>query len=523
MKIKIHNITQKLINAHTNHKNHFINLPNNGKFLPKFNPSIIHLLNNLYLMSYRIWIDITSEYVYKYPEVYENSSPWISNWSPYLKWFDNDNFVNDENVQLNNFGLAIINIDDNGIKIIYDEIIKVEYHYYFVEDGRLFKDKDGIIRILFSASSFDISKNIFFKNIKNNNSERFMITVEIGSIEKILNEVFCNQGLLLNLFEPDEIIKLIKIDPQFTIKKPNILCPYIHKNIVEKNWSLWTSNDKNYLTYFTIPFGSPLIHINIINFDEVDIWYNENNKNNKNKENLNNSDNSDNYDNYDNFDNSDNIYYNLYYLQNNFKNMSLVDLKNIINEHVNFFENFNFFYYYSIKFSGGSSCIRFNDSENIGIGHVVIDVINVINNVINSDEKISIEYYQKLYNINYELAEKLYYNILNICYRPIGESNDLYQYHHSKYIYMMFFYTFNYEYPFNIKRISFIFSPKFMKFKTGIVFPCGLEIVNEKVLVSYGESDNLVCIFETSKNEVNDILFDINKIHPLEIYFYEFN
>ena len=57
-----------------------------------------------------------------------------------------------------------------------------------------------------------------------------------------------------------------------------------------------------------------------------------------------------------------------------------------------------------------------------------------------------------------DLAEILYYNLLNFYNRPLDDSNENYSFHHNKYAYMMFFYTFNYNYPFNLKRISYIFS-----------------------------------------------------------------
>jgi predicted GH43/DUF377 family glycosyl hydrolase len=494
MKIKTYNITNKILSDKILNSEIFGVFPENGKFLPRFNPGLIHLIHNIYMISYRIWIDLESENIYKYPEIFDSGSPWMSNWSPYLKCFDYKNFVSDENVQMRNYGLAIIKMDDEEIEVLYDQIMTVDYPYYFVEDGRLFEDKDGIIRILFSACSFEINDDIFFKNIAKYNTERFMITIEIGKKEKILHEIFTD---INKLYDDNNIINLLKDDKYIKTKIPNILCPQIHKNSIEKNWSVWTSNGCDYLTYFTMPYGTPLIHVQVLNFDEINNW---------------------------NCKIDENVLYNLECLKNNkFLNLSLINLKNIISEYVNFFENFNFYYYYSIKFSGGSQCIRFNEHENIGIGHAVIDITKIKKNInYLENNQIDILYLMKKYNLEKYLAEILYYNLLNFYNRPLADSNKNYSFHHNKYAYMMFFYTFNYNYPFNLKRISHIFSPKFCKYNTGVVFPCGIQIVNNYVIVSYGESDNQSCIFKVSNIDVENSLLDINNIHPLEVFFYEY-
>ena len=494
MKIKRYNITNKILTDKIQDSGTFRVFPENGKFLPRFNPGLIHLINNIYMISYRIWIDLEAENINKYPEIYEQGSPWISNWSPYLKCVDYKNYVSNENIQMRNYGLSIIKID-NDIEVLYDQIMTVDYPYYFVEDGRLFEDKDGIIRILFTACSFEINQNIFFKNINKYNTERFIITIEIGKKDKILEDIFTDVNKLTDY--DINLSDLLKDEIFIKTKIPNVLCPQIHKNSIEKNWSVWTSNGCDYLTYFTMPYGTPLVHVQVFNYDGVNNW---------------------------NCQIDENILYNLECLKNNkFENLSLINLKNIISEHVNFFENFNFYYYYSIKFSGGSQCIRFNDNENIGIGHVVIDLTKIKKNIdYFENDQMTVLNFMKKYNIGKDLAEILYYNLLNFYNRPLSDSNENYSFHHNKYAYMMFFYTFNYNYPFNLKRISYIFSPKFFKYNTGVVFPCGIQLVNNNIIVSYGESDNQSCIFEVSKTDVNDTLFDINKIHPLQVFFYEY-
>ena len=109
MKFNLYNLTKELLNEKTLNSEIFKSIPNNGKCLPRFNPGIIHLENNIYMISYRIWVDLEAENVYKYPNIYESGSPWTSNWSPYLKCFDYDNLVSDNNVQLRNYGFGKYN------------------------------------------------------------------------------------------------------------------------------------------------------------------------------------------------------------------------------------------------------------------------------------------------------------------------------------------------------------------------------------------------------------------------------
>jgi len=86
----------------------------------------------------------------------------------------------------------------------------------------------------------------------------------------------------------------------------------------------------------------------------------------------------------------------------------------------------------------------------------------------------------------------------------------------------MFFYTFNSSYPFNITKISHCFTPPFVKFNTGVVFPTGIEIINNNIFVSYGESDNLICIFKTDSHDLVNYLHNID-IHPADYEFIEYN
>ena len=72
-------------------------------------------------------------------------------------------------------------------------------------------------------------------------------------------------------------------------------------------------------------------------------------------------------------------------------------------------------------------------------------------------------------------------------------------------------------------RISNAFIPKFINKNTGVVFPCGLELSNGEIYLSYGESDNLLCILKTPANDVETKLMNIINLDPLQYEFNEYN
>ncbi len=117
MKMKIYNITHKVLNNYT-HNNCILKLfPENGNYLGRFNPSILNIIDNSFIMTYRIWIDVFSENVYSYNAANEIGGPWHSGWTPY---FNNNN----NEIKLNIFGISIIEFDEfnNDCQVIYDKI-----------------------------------------------------------------------------------------------------------------------------------------------------------------------------------------------------------------------------------------------------------------------------------------------------------------------------------------------------------------------------------------------------------------
>ena len=68
---------------------------------------------------------------------------------------------------------------------------------------------------------------------------------------------------------------------------------------------------------------------------------------------------------------------------------------------------------------------------------------------------IDIDFLMKKYNISKENAIIISNNILNIISRPYDNSY-IYDFHSKNKIYMMFIYTNNKSYPFNINKISLI-------------------------------------------------------------------
>ena len=67
-----------------------------------------------------------------------------------------------------------------------------------------------------------------------------------------------------------------------------------------------------------------------------------------------------------------------------------------------------------------------------------------------------------------------------------------------------------------------MFTPPICKYNTGIVFPSGIEILENEVYVSYGESDNCTCIFKSPIEFVDSIMSNIDRIHPAEYKLYQY-
>lgn len=485
MKIKIYNLTHKVLNNYT-HNNSLLKIfPENGKYLGRFNPSILNIIDNFFIMTYRIWIDVFSENVYSYNAANEIGGPWHSGWTPY--------FNNNNEIKLNIFGISIIQIDEfnNDCQVIYDKIFRLEDNFIFIEDMRLFVDSENNIRFLANLKNSNINDLFYFNNIQNYTADRVMGTIKIDSKDNIINKII-NPYKYLKYYKINNI-NLLLTDDLLTIEKPVLLCPHMHKLDVEKNWVHWKSSDnKDYITYFTYPFGNPLIHLNIIKFDKI---------------------------NYFDIDNSQNIKNNILCVKKFNPNIgiSLVDFNSFQYEEIDFFKKINMYYFDCIKFSGGTSMIRFNNNENIGVGHMVIN-LHKLQNLINLKEiSADVNFLVKKLNINVSSSYNLSLNLKKFYNKRINNNN------HHCYMYLMFYYTINLNYPYNLMRISNAFIPKFINKNTGVVFPCGLELSNNEIYLSYGESDNLLCILKTPANDVDTKLMDIINLDPLQYEFNEYN
>lgn len=562
----------------------------NFKNIVRFNPSIINLHSDLYLMSYRIWND-TNIAQDKYPlTIKDDGHPWKSGWNPH--WGENK--IKDCDIKFlrpNMIGLCVIKIDlDNLIKydieklegnynweqyleVIHDQILNVDCSNDGGEDARLFEDKDNNIRLLINTENKKINNEIIFPNINDGNSKRYIATINLGNKRKILNEIWKdindnNELIDINYifneikgkkridngieildkiktyaFEYEEeygkqkVLK-VKSSDKF-VDRPGryisagstiVLCPEIHEGAVEKNLVPYTNNNQNYLSYFTMPNGNPIKTYNVITYDDQTLWTTDKK--------------------YD-----DDMKYarqNLIHPYSFETKISLCSRKKK-EFSVNLFDDINNIYdltntnQHIIKFSGGTNGIKLNDKEHIAIGHIVINVkkmrqiYNTITNGI--DENNHTEIIKNLINQNLLRLGKnnndkeidfIYNNILDIKNRKIEDNLDDididdpnykgYRLHHYTAIYYMYIYTFDSNTS-EIKRISNAFVPP-TSIDTGVIFPCGIEIKNNNLLISYGETDSLIKIAILNMNVFNKEeylkLYDINEIKSYNYQFINF-
>ena len=459
MKFELFDITDKLINKNTVFD--IINIKDIDLLLKatKFNLSILYLSDNHYLMSYRIWIDRYTDEINTYPKPANKGHQWYSWWYPYPNnnsTEKNDNKTNygsstiNSKFKVNFIGLSIFIFKNNDFYLLYDQVSElIEYNSF--EDGRLYIDSNNKIKLIGNCLFNQDIKNLV--NIKNNNIERGIISIDFGDINNIFNN--------------------IKINKKININKITVIFPEHHKLNIEKNWVHFISSDnKDYITLFNLPFGNPINNLLYLE------------KENKQK----------NY----NFINYD---------------------KNILVD-VPFFIELNKYYNDSFRFSAGSTLIYLNNKENIGIGHIVIDIQKI-------KEKHSDTYINELtINNNFNKVQSIIVNnnYKNCIHRPdYSKSYYMYDLHYENKIYLMFYYTQSRNFPFEILRIGNPFTPSISNYNTGIVFPCGISICNQDLFVSYGESDNRCLIFKVKVQDVDNMLLDIDKLHPAEYIIQSFD
>jgi hypothetical protein len=165
-----------------------------------FNPSICHYYDNIFLCSYRSFLNK------------DNLHPWESNWKTDL---NNDN---------TNFVLLIYENNTFNIKHRFSENI-----LNFV-DCRLIKSKN--INEFYAIVSAKLTNKIII------GSKDINITKITGN-----TEFNCADNCTLQL------LYIIKINNNsLIINKPFVLCKNLSSNI-EKNWSFWFDNNDMYITY----------------------------------------------------------------------------------------------------------------------------------------------------------------------------------------------------------------------------------------------------------------------------------
>lgn len=425
----------------------------------KFNPSIISINDTYKLVCYRIWIDKYFNKQHKYPKPNTCGSPWVSGWTPYI--YNNNIEVQNKYYDEYNNNSSIITNDKNILNNNFIGFMLLE----FVND----------------------ELNIIFDQInqikKYNYIEDFRLFVDSNNIVKIIGNVRFNEDIINNIqfknenikrgivtYEINHINNILNnffVNGRIEIKNDIILFPEHHNYVVEKNWVHFKCiNNNDYILYFSFPYGSPIINLSLDISNNILI---------KNKYNINKTN---------------------YYVKTD----------------VYFFNILNKYYFNSLRFSAGSCLIDFNENENIGIGHIVIN-LNKIKEAYLNDNNLNINYLIKKYNISKNGAINIINNILNIVCRP-KKSAYIYDFHDKNKVYMMFFYTNSKFYPYNITKISHIFTPIIDNYNTGIVFPCGICKQKNDYIISYGESDNSCSFILLSHQYIENKLFCIESFNP---------
>lgn len=194
----------------------------NYKRLIKFNNSIIHLEDDLYLMSYRVWFDDKHKVIPK--KSGDKGHPWYSIWKE--KKYDGT-------------GIALLRIDNNDkVTVISDNI---ERNSNGRVDVRVFRMIDGKLYVNFN--SWDKIRGHGFDNSQ---VEEHNCKGEVCTLYKIAQ---------LNLTKYNNR----NINYHFT--KEKIFCKN-YVNIIEKNWSHWIDNKncENKFSYSISPNHTILDH-----------------------------------------------------------------------------------------------------------------------------------------------------------------------------------------------------------------------------------------------------------------------
>lgn len=424
----------------------------------RLNPSIININQKYKLICFRVWIDRHFDKIKEYPKPFTYGSPHVSRWTPYLTNInklsqDINNFVynNDESSFNHIYKNERIKLNYIGlavVEIIDEDIIVIHSQINEIYDYRYLEDFRLFID---SNNKVKLIGNLRFDNeiIKHINFKNNRIQRGIVTLE-------------INYL--DKIMDDVFLNEELKIHNLVILFPEFHLNIVEKNWVYFKNiNNKDFITFFSFPNSSPIY--NILLEDKNEILINDKIKINVSEQNQ--------------------------------------------KLNIDFFSILNKYYYNCLRFSAGSCLIDYNENETIGVGHLVINFKKM--KKLYSYNDIDIGYLMKKFNISRQGAITINLNILNIISRP--ERNAfIYDHRNKNKIYMMFFYTINKFYPYNILKISNAFTPQINQYNTSITFPCGICDHNDEYIISYGESDNICCLLFFDKNDIK--LNNINEFNP---------
>jgi hypothetical protein len=136
-------------------------------------------------------------------------------------------------------------------------------------------------------------------------------------------------------------------------------------------------------------------------------------------------------------------------------------------------------------FSPGGSPIRWSKKEFINVGHVKYD---------------------------YTAVELL----------AVNDKLDTLRMHPGEAVYLMFFYTFSAQAPFEILRVSHSFIPSYSGNPYALVFAMGIAPLPKRqgFVVSYGEGDSTSNLLTLSRVTINRMLVPVDKITP-ETYRFE--
>ena len=406
--VKIVNITDKLTKSIT-----YNGKTIESKYFTKFNNSIQHVKDNIYIMFYRtVWNGRQDEVkdIYTAGHHYAHSIAWF---------YITSGYGNRERLQFHSSNIAVfLQIDDDNIKVLKSIHLKELDGQH--EDLRItdkIQKKNGEIIYIVSCA---YSKNLWQKESYNYMGKSFRVGIKMFLVSINTNN-----------------LELKFLDDVSSYK--NLLCVNESK-FIDKNWSIWPNNDKIFITYSFVPYivmemKNEPNHCTKIYTDSNKLFQQ---------------------------------------IEDSYKTK-------VMNEGTP-----------QMFFRLTTPSIRLNDNEYIGIGHAVFNpyLEELMHNTLSSDKKI--------------------YKFIRTVYKE-----PKFYTHPSFKIYFMFFYTFDPN-TFKLLRVSDCYIPyDKSKEHTLIIFPMGITRHHadpNQFIVSYGQGDYMTNLLFISKEEIDNMLYDINSI-----------